>query len=83
MHDLLRELCERHRPAVVLVTHDVDEAVALADRALVVEGGRIALEQRLDLPAPRSHRAPAFLEHRESLLAALGVKEGRAPADAV
>jgi sulfonate transport system ATP-binding protein len=32
MHDLLRELCARHRPAVLLVTHDVDEAIELADR---------------------------------------------------
>src|SRR5439155_37231 len=36
MQRLLRELCERHRPAVVLVTHDVDEAILLADRVLVL-----------------------------------------------
>nr|WP_236644386.1 ABC transporter ATP-binding protein [Sorangium cellulosum] len=73
MHDLLRELCARHRPAVLLVTHDVDEAIALADRVLVLEGGRIAEEQRIDLPAPRPLRDPRFLAYRESLLAALGV----------
>jgi sulfonate transport system ATP-binding protein len=43
MHGLLADLCRRHRPAVVLVTHDVDEALLLADRALVlradVDGG--------------------------------------------
>src|SRR5439155_3586104 len=32
MHALLRELCRRHQPAVLLVTHDVDEAITLADR---------------------------------------------------
>jgi sulfonate transport system ATP-binding protein len=36
MHRLLTELCARHRPAVLLVTHDVDEALLLAERALVL-----------------------------------------------
>ncbi len=36
MHGLLRELCAAHRPAVLLVTHDVDEAIALADRIVVL-----------------------------------------------
>ncbi|WP_437297221.1 ABC transporter ATP-binding protein [Sorangium sp. So ce426] len=80
MHDLLRELCARHRPAVLLVTHDVDEAIALADRVLVLEGGRIAEERRIDLPAPRPLRDPRFLAHRESLLSALGVAPGVAAA---
>src|SRR5690606_15578249 len=43
MHDLLIELCRRHRPAVLLVTHDVDEAITLADRVLVLADGRIAV----------------------------------------
>ncbi|WP_437897336.1 ABC transporter ATP-binding protein [Sorangium sp. So ce124] len=81
MHDLLRELCARHRPAVLLVTHDVDEAIALADRVLVLEGGRIAEERRIDLPAPRPLRDPRFLAHRESLLSALGVAPGAAAGD--
>jgi sulfonate transport system ATP-binding protein len=79
MHELLRELCARHRPAVLLVTHDVDEAIVLADRVLVLESGRIAVDRTIDLPAPRSHRDPRFLEHRESLLAALGVFYQRQP----
>jgi len=73
MHDLLRDLCARHRPAVLLVTHDVDEAIVLADRVLVLEGGRLAVNRPIDLPVPRSHRDPRFLEHRERLLEALGV----------
>jgi sulfonate transport system ATP-binding protein len=36
MHGLLAQLWQRHRPAVLLVTHDVDEALLLADRALVL-----------------------------------------------
>ncbi|GAA2703870.1 ABC transporter ATP-binding protein [Micromonospora olivasterospora] len=75
MHDLLRELCARHRPAVLLVTHDVDEAVTLADRVLLLDAGRIAVDLAIDLPAPRSHRQPRFLAYRESLLRALGVDQ--------
>jgi sulfonate transport system ATP-binding protein len=73
MHELLRELCERHRPAVLLVTHDVDEAIQLADRVLVLVAGRIAVDQRIALPAPRSHHDRRFVEYRELLLDSLGV----------
>ncbi len=78
MHHLLRELCARHRPAVLLVTHDVDEAITLADRVLLIDEGRIGVDLTIDLPAPRSPRQPNFLVYRESLLQSLGVdqKEG-------
>jgi sulfonate transport system ATP-binding protein len=66
MHVLLRELWERHRPSVLLVTHDVDEAIVLADRVLVLEEGRIGLDLVIDPEVPRA-------EYRERLLAALGV----------
>ncbi|MBK6018742.1 ABC transporter ATP-binding protein [Streptomyces sp. MBT53] len=66
MHVLLRELWERHRPSVLLVTHDVDEAIVLADRVLVLEEGRIGLDLAIDPEVPRA-------EYRERLLAALGV----------
>jgi sulfonate transport system ATP-binding protein len=75
MHDLLRELCARHRPAVLLVTHDVDEAIGLADRVIVLEDGRISADQAIELATPRSHREPKFLAYRDSLLRALGVGE--------
>jgi sulfonate transport system ATP-binding protein len=75
MHALLRELCERHGPAVLLVTHDVDEAIVLADRVLVLLDGVIAVDRRIDLPQPRSHREQRFLEYRYELLSALGVEE--------
>ena len=73
MHALLRELCARHRPAVLLVTHDVDEAITLADRVLVLDGGRIAVDLTIDLPAPRRHGAPEYAALRTRLLARLGV----------
>jgi sulfonate transport system ATP-binding protein len=46
MHELVKELVARHRPGVLLVTHDVDEAIALADRILVMRDGAIAFEHR-------------------------------------
>ncbi|MET7759685.1 ATP-binding cassette domain-containing protein [Streptomyces sp. NPDC005389] len=73
MHDLLRELYELHRPAVLLVTHDVDEAVELADRVLVLDEGEISVDLAIDLPTPRDRRDPRFQQYRDALLAALGV----------
>ncbi len=82
MHALLRELWERHQPSVLLVTHDVDEAVVLADRVLVLDHGRFSLDLDIDLPHPRTYRDPHLAEYRERLLTALGVEEdGGAPTD--
>jgi sulfonate transport system ATP-binding protein len=75
MHTLLRELWERHRPTVLLVTHDVDEAVVLADRVLVLDEGRFTLDLAVGLPHPRTSRDPRLAGYRERLLAALGVRE--------
>jgi sulfonate transport system ATP-binding protein len=72
MHKLLRELCARHNPATLLVTHDVDEAISLADRILVISDRRISLDHRLgDDPAVRT--GPEGLTLRARLLAELGV----------
>ncbi|MFG2787224.1 ABC transporter ATP-binding protein [Streptomyces sp. NPDC048419] len=71
MHGLLRELWRRHRPSVLLVTHDVDEAIVLADRVLVLEEGRIGLDLPVDHERPRD-------AYRSRLLAALGVTEDAA-----
>jgi sulfonate transport system ATP-binding protein len=68
MHHLLRELWQRHRPTVLLVTHDVDEAVVLADRVLVLQDGRIGLDLAVDHDRPRD-------AYRTRLLTALGVTE--------
>lgn len=66
MHALVRDLVERHQPGVLLVTHDVDEAITLADRILVMRDGRIAAEH----PSPGRRTTPEF---RDRLLADLGV----------
>ncbi len=51
---MLLELWERSRRRSFFITHDVDEALALGDRILVVVHGRIALEEELTTPRPRS-----------------------------
>ena len=71
MHELVLNLWHRHRPAVVLVTHDVDEAIAMADRVLVLERGRIAIEERISAARPRDAAYAQSL--RQTLLRHLGV----------
>jgi sulfonate transport system ATP-binding protein len=75
MHALLQELCRRHRPAVLLVTHDVDEAILLADRVLVLADGRIAFDTAVTVPSPRLRGDAEFASLRSRLLAELGVDE--------
>ncbi|MDR1945632.1 MAG: ABC transporter ATP-binding protein [Desulfovibrio sp.] len=48
MHKLLKKLVAKHRPGVLLVTHDISEAVELADRILVMRGGDIVKEHVTD-----------------------------------
>jgi sulfonate transport system ATP-binding protein len=73
MQNLVAALWQAHRPAVLLVTHDVDEALLLADRVMVLDGGRIAMDRRIDLDRPRAHGDAKFNRLRTELLAALGV----------
>ncbi|UMP07041.1 ABC transporter ATP-binding protein [Amycolatopsis sp. EV170708-02-1] len=77
MQDLVGDLVARHRPAVLLVTHDVDEAIRLADRVLVLHNGRFSRDEPVDLPHPRDRTDPAALGYRATFLADLGV--GGAP----
>jgi sulfonate transport system ATP-binding protein len=72
MHDLVRELVANHQPGVLLVTHDVDEAIALADRILVMRDGAIAFEHR------KADGATSI--ERTALLAELGVLTSHAAA---
>jgi sulfonate transport system ATP-binding protein len=73
MHDLLRRLRDQHHAAMLLVTHDIDEAIALADRVLVLRDGRITSSRTVRL-APAEREVSAARESlRADLLAALGL----------
>jgi sulfonate transport system ATP-binding protein len=73
MHRLVLSLWTRHRPAVLLVTHDVDEALALADRVLVLGDGRIAHSVPVTLQRPRDRDHSELTALRLRLLTELGV----------
>ena len=60
MHRLIEGLWRSHGFTALLVTHDVQEAVALADRVVLIEDGRIALDERIELPRPRVHGDARF-----------------------
>jgi sulfonate transport system ATP-binding protein len=77
MHDLVLELWQAHGPSVLLVTHDVDEALLLADRAVVLDGGRLVAQIVVDAPRPRDPASPAFSRQRRELLGLLGVPPTR------
>jgi sulfonate transport system ATP-binding protein len=73
IQELVNDLVVRHRPASLLVTHDVDEAILLADRVVVLRAGTISLDLRIELPDRRSRMGPEFQSLRQDLLAELGV----------
>lgn len=73
MHRLLVDLWRQHRFGVLMVTHDVDEALALADRVAVLANGRIAAE--IDVPDPRPADGRGDVATlRSDLLDALGAR---------
>ncbi|MCW2597541.1 MAG: transporter ATP-binding protein [Jatrophihabitans sp.] len=72
---LVADLWAKHAPAVLLVTHDVDEALRLADRALVMAEGRIVHDVAVSLPRPRTLESSGYVGLRRELLAQLGVTE--------
>ncbi|MBU3055223.1 aliphatic sulfonates ABC transporter ATP-binding protein [Pseudomonas indica] len=60
MQQLIERLWQRHGFTVLLVTHDVGEAIALADRVILIEDGRIGLDLPVRLPRPRQRGSVAF-----------------------
>ncbi|MGB4468060.1 MAG: ABC transporter ATP-binding protein [Azovibrio sp.] len=77
MQDLLVDLAHRQRSAALLVTHDIDEALRIGDRVLLLarrgdgEPAHIVGQWRPDGKAPRLHRSPALNALREAILDAL------------
>ena len=76
LQEWLADVLAAEPRTVLLVTHDVEEALLLCERVLVLAGGRITAELDVDLPRTGPRRevvtAPAFLELRERALAAIG-----------
>ncbi|MDQ3890606.1 MAG: ABC transporter ATP-binding protein [Actinomycetota bacterium] len=76
MQELLTRLWEQHRLTVLFVTHDIDEAIFLSDRVLVMTNrpGRIKMDVPIELVRPRTFEllaSPEFLEYKGQLLASV------------
>ncbi len=73
LHEHLLALWAEHRPTVVLVTHDVEEAVALGDRVIVMcpRPGRLFRETQIGLPRPRDRLSPGFDSAKRRVLSDL------------
>jgi sulfonate transport system ATP-binding protein len=68
MQRLLEEIWLREGFTAILVTHDVIEALTLADRVIMIEDGEIRRDQRIDLPRPRKRDMPGFAALEEEIL---------------
>ncbi|MBD2058017.1 ATP-binding cassette domain-containing protein [Oculatella sp. FACHB-28] len=68
MQQLIERLWQEQNFTAVLVTHDVEEAVYLADRVIVIENGSILVNQEISLPRPRNAGSAAFAELKTKVL---------------
>lgn len=79
LHRTVLDLWNEHRLTVVFVTHDVDEALTLADRVIVMKHGEIVDDRVIGADRPRSVEdlaSVAMVEHKEVLLQHLGIGDG-------
>lgn len=83
MHRLIENLWQEHGFTLVMVTHDVSEAVMLADRVIVLDGGAIGLDVSIRLPRPRVATDPAFVGYEARLLEYLTGVPTEAPDETV
>lgn len=68
MQSLLERLWQEQKFTAFLITHDVEEAVVLADRVVLIEDGQIALDISVDLPRPRQRGNAVFAKTVETLV---------------
>jgi NitT/TauT family transport system ATP-binding protein len=70
LQDEVSRIAREQGLTMVIVTHDIDEAVAMADRVLIMAAnpGRIVGQLAVDLPAPRERAAPEYSRARERLM---------------
>jgi NitT/TauT family transport system ATP-binding protein len=76
LHQTLLALWGQYRPTVLFVTHDVDEAMLLADRIIVMKQGRVIDDRQVRLSRPRTVESlalPEAVAHKEVLLRHLGL----------
>lgn len=76
MHEHLLDIWADTRPTLLLVTHDVEEALVLSDRVVVLHGhpGRLSQTLTVDLPRPRRRTSPEFQAWKQRVLDALEVE---------
>jgi len=79
MQTLIEDLWQERGFTAVLVTHDVQEAIALADRVILIEDGQITLDQRVHLPRPRQRGHAEFAALEDKILARILNRPARAP----
>ena len=81
MQQFLLEVWQGFKSTILFVTHQIDEAISLADRVVVMSAapGRVLEEIRIDLPRPRSMTDPAFNDYRVRLTSHMEREVMRAP----
>ena len=77
MQQLIEEIWRNRGFTALLVTHDVAEAITLADRVILIEAGRVALDEDVNLPRPRTRGSARFAALEERILSR--VLQGRSP----
>lgn len=82
MQALIESLWQSQGFTVLLVTHDVSEAVAMADRVLLIEDGKIGLDLTVDIPRPRRLGSVRLAELESEVLDRV-MKRGETPVRAV
>jgi sulfonate transport system ATP-binding protein len=68
MHQLIEDLWKEKEFTAILVTHDVEEAVALANRVIIIEDGQIVMHQTVSLSYPRQRDNPVFIKTVSKIL---------------
>jgi sulfonate transport system ATP-binding protein len=71
MQHLLSRIWQRQKFTAVLVTHDVAEAVVLADRIVVLDAGKVALDITIPMPRPRRHGTAEAAHYEQMILSRL------------
>ncbi len=68
MQRLVESIWQKQKFSAFLITHDVDEAVTLADRIVLIEDGQVTMDRRVSLPRPRKRKDQKFLALAEEVL---------------